>query len=171
MTIEKGNPANATEKKRPPRIPMSTARRRLEVPERPGWHRHWFKEDNVPAAIAAYYEHVKRGAVELNQQGMGSAIATDGNTDLGTNVSLIADKTESGTPVRAYLMEIPEELFTADQHQLESRNSQIMQAIFGDEAMTATQEGKVEELGAHAYRQKALFQRPTRKAKIGRQTR
>src|SRR6185369_6197340 len=86
---------------RPPRRSMSTARQRFQTPEIPGWHLHWFKEDNVPLAIDAYYEFVDRNEVSMNQLNVALEGKSTG-TDLGSRVSLIADKTESGTPVRAY---------------------------------------------------------------------
>lgn len=166
---DKINPANPVERKRPARIPMSVPRQRLQVPEMPGFHLHWFREDNVAHAKAAYYEHVNRGEIETNQLNPGNSVAADGNTDPGTLVSLVADKTESGTPVRAYLMKLPEELYQEDQRKIEELNARIMEAIFGDEAKVGDA-GQVENLGSNVYidKRKALFQRPTRKAKIGR---
>jgi len=151
---------------RPPRRSMSTARQRFSTPEIPGWHLHWFKEDNVPLAIDAYYEFVDRNEVNMNQLN----VALDGKstgTDLGSRVSLIADKTESGTPVRAYLMKIPEEYWLEDQKEIERRNSGIMQAIFGDEAKIDTGDG-LKPMGKEAYRETAIFNRPARKAVIRR---
>ncbi|MFM9500887.1 hypothetical protein ACKI1Q_45895, partial [Streptomyces galilaeus] len=62
------NPANEQKeaRQRPPRRSMIGMQRRLEVPEIPGWHLHWFKEENVPLALDAYYEHVDKGEVKVN---------------------------------------------------------------------------------------------------------
>lgn len=165
---ELSNPATSVETvmKRPPRRPMSTARQRFQTPEIPGWHCHWFKEDNVPLAIDAYYEFVDRVEVNMNQLNVSLGGASQG-TDLGTRVSLIADKTESGSPVRAYLMKIREEYWLEDQKEIENRNSSIMQAVFGDEAKVDTGDG-LKSIDATTYRDQALFNRPARKAVIRR---
>lgn len=159
----------ASRRNRPPRRPMSTARQRFQTPEIPGWHLHWFKEDNVPQAMEAYYEFVDRSEVNMNQLNVALG-GTSTGTDLGSRVSLIADKTESGTPVRAYLMKLPEEYWLEDQKEIEQRNSGIMQAIFGDEAKVDTGDG-LKPLGKESYRDTAIFNRPTRKAVIRRRSR
>jgi hypothetical protein len=175
MVDTKSNPANDREAElqrlRKQRRSLTNATRRLECPDMPGWHLHWFKEDNIPRAVAAAYEFVKRDEVAINQLGAGTAQVKDGNTDLGTNVSIIGDKFEDGSPCRLYLMKLREELFQDDQRELERRNSVIMQAIFGDEAMVG-QDGQVSGLAPNTYinQSKALFQRPTRKAKPVRRT-
>lgn len=165
---ELSNPAQAanTAIARPPRRPMSTARQRFQTPEIPGWHLHWFKEDNVPLALDAYYEFVDRNEVNMNQLNIALGGASTG-TDMGSRVSLIADKTESGSPVRAYLMKVKEEYWIEDQKVIQTRNSDIMQAIFGDEAKADTGEG-LKPLEKTAYRDQALFNRPVRKAVIRR---
>lgn len=155
--------------KRPPRRPMSTARQRFQTPEIPGYHSHWFKEDNVPLALEAYYEFVDRNEVNMNQLNVALGGISSG-TDLGSRVSLIADKTESGSPVRAYLMKIPLEYWNEDQKEIERRNSGIMQAIFGDEAAVDTGDG-LKPIGRESYRDTALFNRPARKAVIRRRGR
>lgn len=165
---ELSNPATGAAERvsRPPRRPMSTARQRFQTPEIPGWHLHWFKEDNVPQALDAYYEFVDRNEVNMNQLN----VALGGNssgTDLGSRVSLIADKTESGSPVRAYLMKLKEEYWLADRAEIDARNSSIMQAVFGDEAKADTGEG-LKALEKTSYRDQALFNRPARKAVIRR---
>lgn len=164
------NPATGTaERKRPPRRPMSTARQRLQTPDIPGWHLHWFKEDNVPLALDAYYEFVDRDEVNMNQLNVALGNTSSG-TDMGNRVSLIADKTESGSPARAYLMKIKEEYWLEDQKEIERVNSNIMQAIFGDEAKVDTGEG-LQPIGRESYRNTALFNRPARKAVIRRRGR
>ena len=174
-TNQKQNPANdpkvELQRKRPPRVPMSTARRRLEVADMPGWHLHWFKEDNVPAALQAYYEPVKRGEVALNQLGVANGIADDGNTDLGTNVSIVAGKNEDGSPVRLILMKIPEQYFREDQDDLRKRNGAIMEAIFGEEGAQVGEGGQIKDASSLTYVDQkrtslGLFNRPVRKAKI-----
>lgn len=168
QTTELSNPASsAAERKRPPRRPMSSARQRLQTVEIPGWHQHWFKEENVPLALEAYYEFVDKDEVHMNQLNVSLDGASKG-TDLGSRVSLIADKSESGSPVRAYLMKIREEYWQEDQKDLEARNMQIMSAIFGDEAKVGIG-GNIESRDALTYidrERTALYNRQTRKAVI-----
>jgi len=174
-TENKQNPANdpkvELQRQRPPRIPMSSQRRRLQVADMPGWHLHWFKEENIPDAMQAYYEFVHRGEVSLNQSGVANRSVEDGNTDLGTNVSIVAGKHEDGSPQRLVLMKIREEYFLEDQRDLMKRNAQILEAIFGDEAAEVGRSGEISARPDHTYVDQkrtslSLFNRPVRKAKI-----
>lgn len=165
---EMGNPAAdqvAVQTRRRARVPMSELRQRLQVPDIPGWRLYWFKDENVPAAVDAYYEFVKRDEISTNPIGIGSNAADSGNTDLGTNVSIIAGQNAAGQPVRLTLMKLKMEYFLEDQKALEQRNALIMQAIFGDEARTFDKEGNQRELSGKEYRKTALFNRPVRKVK------
>src|SRR5690348_4267277 len=68
------NPANAPEKRRrAPRVSMANQRQRLQVPDIAGYRLYWFKDENVPAAIDAYYEFVKRDEISLNPIGIGNS--------------------------------------------------------------------------------------------------
>jgi hypothetical protein len=171
--IKEINPANSA-KPRAPRVPMSTARRRLYAPEIPGYRLYWFHADNVQAAIGAYYEFVKPDEVHTNQLNVANPATQPGGTDLGSRVSLIADKHEDGQPARAYLMKIKVELFEEDQKEIAARNASIMQAIFGNEELGPLKVGEggaVSAADPFTYvdkRKTALFNRPVRKAKIGR---
>lgn len=169
QVLQMNNPAqdqSAVQRTRAPRVPMSEMRLRLQVPEVPGWRLYWFKDENVPAALDAYYEPVKRGEISLNPNGIG--VAGDGNTDMGTNVSIIAGQNAAGAPVRLNLMKLKMEYFLEDQKTLEQRNSVILQAIFGDEAKMLDKDGNLKDKDPQAYVKKALLNRPTRKAKIGK---
>ncbi|MFK5151294.1 hypothetical protein ACI4CU_28505, partial [Klebsiella pneumoniae] len=81
-------------------------------PEIPGWHLHWFKEENVPLALDAYYEHVDKGEVKVNQQNVALDSNSDGGTDLGSRISIVTNTSDK--PIRAYLMKIKEEYFQED---------------------------------------------------------
>lgn len=168
---EHSNPANAKGATRPPRIPMSAVNRRLEVKPIPGYYLYWFKEENVPAALQAYYEPVMRHEVTLNTNSPGITGDAGGNTDMGSGVSLIAGTNEGGAPVRLVLMKLPEEYHQEDMSNLEKRNVEIMQAIFGDEAQVGMG-GVRQERGELTYvdreRTKALFNRKIRKAVMRR---
>jgi hypothetical protein len=167
VQIEASNPATdhrdkEIERLRAQRVSMSNTKRKLEVAPLPGFYLYWFHESNVPDALAAGYQFVKRGEVTLNP--LAQSMSTEGS-DMGSNISLVADKMESGQPARAYLMKLYEELHQDDMKRLEERNALILQAIFGDEAMIGA-DGTIEAKGPTVYK-KALYNRPTRKAKIG----
>lgn len=168
QALELSNPATAVaEPRRRPRRSMSTPHQRLQTPEIPGWHLHWFKEDNVPLAIEAYYEFVDKDEVNMNQLNV-SLDSTSKGTDLGSRVSLIADKAESGSPVRAYLMKVKEEYWLEDQKAIEKKNMEVISAIFGDEAQVGIG-GAQQPREATTYidrERTALFNRQTRKAVI-----
>jgi hypothetical protein len=162
------NPAqdqSASQTRRPPRVPMSEIRQRLQVPEIPGWRLYWFKDENIPAAVDAYYEPVKRNEISTNPIGIGQSACDSGNTDLGTNVSIIAGQNAAGQPVRLNLMKLKMEYFQEDQKALERRNSMILEAIFGEEAKMFDKEGNLRDKDNLAYRKTALFNRPVRKVK------
>ncbi len=165
--VEMSNPAQdqkAVQRKRPPRVPMAEVRQRLQVPDIPGYRMYWFKDENVPAAVDAYYEHVKRDELSTNPIGIGTSINESGNTDLGTNVSIIAGQNAAGQPVRLNLMKLPLEYYQEDQQLIEQRNMSIMQAIFGDEAMMYDKAGNLKDSDPLTYRRTAIFNRPKRMA-------
>jgi hypothetical protein len=150
---------------------MSAVNRRLEVKSIPGYYLYWFKEENVPAALQAYYEPVMRHEVSLNANSPGITGGVGGNTDMGSGVSLIAGTSEGGQPVRLVLMKLPEEYHQEDMGRLEKRNVEIMQAIFGDEAqvgMGGVQQPRAELTYVDRERTKALFNRKIRKAVLRR---
>jgi hypothetical protein len=165
--VEMSNPAvdqKAVQRRRPARVPMSEVRQRLQVPEIPGYRMYWFKDENVPAAVDAYYEHVKRDELSTNPIGIGQSINESGNTDLGTNVSIIAGQNAAGQPVRLNLMKLPLEYYLEDQKLVEQRNLMVMQAIFGDEAAMFDKAGSLKDADPLTYRKTAIFNRPKRMA-------
>jgi hypothetical protein len=78
-------------------------------------------------------------------------------------VSIIAGSNAAGQPVRLNLMKLPLQYYREDQKKVELRNGNIMEAIFGDEAKMFDADGAITEMDSHAYRKKALFNRPARK--------
>jgi hypothetical protein len=167
QVLELNNPSvdQQAEQRRPARVPMSTQQLRLKVPDMPGYKLHWFREDNVPAAIDAYYEFVKRDEIRSNPIGIGTNAMDGGNTDLGTNVSLVAGQNAAGQPIRLILMKLKLEYAQEDERLLAQRNQVPMEAIFGDEAMMFSKDGKIIDKDPLAYRKTALFNRPVRKTK------
>lgn len=78
------------------RKPFGRMQQKLAYPDRPGFHRHWFNDipGRIVRAQEAGYDHVK--------------------DDEGKNVSRIVGTAESGGPLHAFLMEIPEEWWKED---------------------------------------------------------
>lgn len=145
------------------RIPLSMPRQKLQVPELPGYHLHFFLESNIPAAELAGYEFVgSQEAGEINQSTIGSAADVSGNTDMGSKVRLLAGKDENGHAEFYYLMKIEEEFFREDHRVLEERNAMILQAIFKKELILGSEQLSSDDK-AQRYVKTALFQRPVRK--------
>ena len=120
------NMPSATEKTR---IPMSVPVAHLAVQEIPGYHLHWFNgtPQRIQRALQGGYEFVDPSEAMLNNRVLGSDTVQDGNTDLGTRVSIVAgdDIGQDGQPVRLYLMKIKEEWWQADQKALVSEGSRL----------------------------------------------
>lgn len=167
VQVQASNPAEdretALKRIREQRVSMANAKRKLEVKDIPGFYLHWILERNIAEAQAAGYQFVKRGEVQLNPLSIADPFG-DGNTDPGSNISMVGDRMESGAPVRLYLMKLYQELHDEDQRELDKINAGKLQGIFGEEAIVGA-EGQLEAKGPTMYK-KALFQRPARKAKI-----
>jgi hypothetical protein len=151
--------------KRAPRVSMAAVRQRLQVPDIPGYRMYWFKDENIPAALDAYYEFVKRDEISTNSVNIGQSVQESGNTDMGTNVSIIAGQNAAGQPVRLNLMKLALEYYNEDQRLVEQRNLSIMEAIFGEEAKMFDSAGNMRNADPLTYRKTALFNRPKRQAK------
>lgn len=151
------------------RVPMSTPQRKLEVPEREGFHRYWFLESNAPRALQAGYEFVDSKEVILNQTGVGNDSIASGNMDLGSRVRIVGGTNQSGQAEFLILMEIREDWWKKDQRVIEERNAAIMSAIFkGERILDAPGDGQTQGDKDVRYvqaRVSPLFQRPTRKSK------
>lgn len=127
------NPANSVELPKGYR-PMSDGQLKLEVPERPGYHRHWFRGDagRIARARQAGYTHVQIGDVQVNNFDLGGDATKDGNSDLGSLVSITSGgTTEDGQPERMYLMECPDEIFEHAQSILAARVDSVAEALRG----------------------------------------
>lgn len=88
--------------------PMSVGQRRLEVPEREGWHRHWFRGNpaNIQKALQAGYRFVEKDEVKLNNFDLAGFGEGEG-ADLGTRVSQPSGDSDD----KLYLMECPQRLY------------------------------------------------------------
>lgn len=132
--VDANNPANDYPEGFKP-IPMSTGTLRLAVPERPGWHRHWFRgnPERLARARQAGYRMVQTHEVALNNFDLGGDAMTTGNSDLGSNVSVISgdDLDTTGQPGRLYLMECPLEYYEMGKKILDERNENVAEALRG----------------------------------------
>jgi hypothetical protein len=79
------------------RKPFGSHVQKLNYPERPGFHRHWFNDypGRIARALEAGYKHVQ-------------------DRD-GKNVARIVGVAEAGGGLNAYLMEIPLQFYLEDQ--------------------------------------------------------
>lgn len=157
------DPKGTVPKTRKKRIPMSVARRKLEVTQEiPGWHLHFFRDDKLAQALDAGYEYCSRREVSLNINNPGSLPHQDGNTALDSHVSLVGGKDDDGKPIGLTLMKIENEYFEEDQKLLEDQNINRMRDIFMNE-MIVGKDGRLSK-DATAYVKTAVFNRPIRKA-------
>lgn len=156
------------------RVPMSIPQIKLAVRDIPGYRLYWFKEENIERAIQAGYENVKRTEVFLHRNNVAGSPGVSGNTDLGTNVSLVMGTFENGHTQRLILMKIRLDWYKDDQLKSIQKQAAIIEGIFeGQQVFTG--EGKVGDLGEFSYvdqsRTKApppIFNRKPLKVKIGR---
>lgn len=131
------NPANIKKKFNLPENfqPMSAGIPKLDVPEREGYVRRWFRSDpgRIARAVRAGYTFVDSNDVTLNNFDLGGDAKTSGNTDMGTRVSVISgDEADStGQPARLYLLECPEEIYEYSRGLIEDRNESIAEALRG----------------------------------------
>jgi hypothetical protein len=158
------NPANAPAPTARKRIPMSTPQRKLEVTEIPGYHLHWFRDDNIPRAVQAGYEFVDAKEVHVNQVNVGSSKDITGNADMGSRVRVVGGVAESGGAEHLTLMKLREEYWREDRRAIDERNASVMSAIFQDEQILGSEKLSADDR-SQRYVGTALFQRPTRKSK------
>ena len=137
MALEKLNPGSsaqpvAAERKR---IPMSVPVQRLEVPDIPGYHLHWFLStpERLQRAIDGGYEFTEEREVKINNVSLGGDSAISGSTDMGSRVSVVSGQEvgKDGQPTRLVLMKIKQEWWDEDQIAVEARNTKVRDALLG----------------------------------------
>ena len=135
MAIEKINPATPAGKAERKRIPMSVPVQRLEAPDMPGWHLHWFlgTPERLQRALDGGYEFVDEREIKINNVSLGGDSMKSGNTDMGSRVSIVSGQEvgKDGQPVRLILMKIKQEWWEEDQKLVEQRNEQVAAALRG----------------------------------------
>ncbi len=132
---EKASPANKKLELPKGYRPLSTGQLRLEVPDKDGWHRHWFRgtSERLARAQQAGYRFVDPDDVDVNNFDIAGDSKSGGSTDLGSRVSVISgdDAGPVGQAGRMYLMECPEELYEYAQSILKERSEGIAEALRG----------------------------------------
>lgn len=135
MSIDKVSPANgaarASDRKR---IPMSTPQQKLSVPEIPGYYLYWMKgtPERLGRALQGGYEFVDASETTLTNLTLGGDAVKEGNSDLGTRVSVLAGGDEMGTdgqPIRLYLMKIKEEWHQEDLLAQQAQSESLRRAL------------------------------------------
>lgn len=155
MTVDvKANPANVASKgvSEFPEgyVPMGAPTQKLEVPERPGYHRRWIRGDagRIQKALRAGYRFVDPTAVNLNNFDLGGDAKNSGNTDLGdSRVSVISgDKTDAtGQPGRLYLMECEDRFYEHSRKILRETHEDIADALKGGTTDGGNEEREVDK--------------------------
>ncbi len=127
------NPAADISITRETRIPLGGGRQKLAVPQRPGYHRHWFinRPERIAQALQAGYAFAKKGDVAVPNHSLAGDRTKTLGTDLGSQVSVIAGGEESfgGQPARLVLMEIPDEWRNDDIKAREAQNDRLVAAL------------------------------------------
>lgn len=115
------------------RIPLSVPERKLEVPNIPGFYLRWFRgtPQRLAQAERAGFEYVHPDEVQLNNVSLGGDAKKDGNTDMGSRVSVIegSEVTPDGQAARMYLMKQRMEHYLEDKDVIQERNDQTVDSL------------------------------------------
>ena len=133
--MAKANPATPPQKSVAARIPLSLPTLKLAVPEIPGYVCRWFRGTGgrLQQALAGGYVYVEKGEVQLVHGSPANDYASDGNSDMGTRVSISAGAESDGDQgLRLYLMKIKQELWDEDQQGVDARHEAIAAQLRGD---------------------------------------
>ncbi len=112
--------------------PMSSGVLRLKVPERDGYHRHWFRgtPDRIAQALQAGYTFVEASEVNLNNFDLAGHSSVSGNNSLGSHVEVVSgDLNQNNEAGKLFLMECPLPYFEASQKVVEERNAAVANSI------------------------------------------
>ncbi len=135
MAIEKLNPGTKVGTSERKRIPMSVPVQKLEAPDIPGYHLHWFNgtPERLQRALDGGYEFVDEREVKPKNVSLGSDSTASGNTDMGSRVSVVSGTEigRDGQPLRLVLMKIKQEWYEEDQKLIDQRNEQVAASIRG----------------------------------------
>ncbi len=135
--IEKTEPEKVVEKKlgRKERIPFGTARQKLSVAGKEGKVRRWVNDIGGRCQLAENggYEFVTDDGLKIGDTDIGS-----GNQSLDSRVSRIVGTQADGSPLTAFLMEIDEEFYKADQDEKQKKLD-----LIDDQILHGNIEGRV----------------------------
>ena len=112
------------------RIPMSVPRPKLSTPDLAGHHAHWVNDypGRVLQAQDAGYLFVDKAEAAITSGDLaGGSIGV--GSDMGSRVSQVVGKNEDGSPLRAYLMKIPNQYYEEDQRDSQARVDNIHSAM------------------------------------------
>jgi hypothetical protein len=113
------------------RIPMSTPRPKLAIPELPGFYCYWMNDyaGRIQQAQQSGYDFVSSEEIDINPTSISGDVETSGNSDLGTRVSVVVGEAPNGGPLRAYLMKLPSEFHNDDVRELQKQNERLDKVI------------------------------------------
>ena len=116
-TADAGPEPSAAPVKRRRRASVGGHALKLSAPSRTGHERRWFNDDGnrIAAAEELGYDFVHDPDAQ--------------STDVGSRISRLVGTKANGEPLRAYLMETPDELFAEGVAEKEALNRQIDEAI------------------------------------------
>lgn len=130
--MARSNPANvpAVRVTDENRIPMGAPQLQLELPEIPGYKTHWFADRGrrISQALAAGWEYITPEEVQLNGASLAGSPG-DGNTDMGSRVSLHGGVDDRGDSERIYAMKIKQEWYDQDMAAREAVSERIVQTL------------------------------------------
>lgn len=129
------------------RVPLGVPRSKLSVPQRTGYKRRWINDDGkgrLQAALEGGYTHVDDPNLRVGEDGL--ADRPD------SRVSRIVGRGEGGKPLRAFLMEIPSEMYHEDQKAKQSSLDQVDRAIRKGRLVADGQEHRYVPDGGRAIR-------------------
>jgi hypothetical protein len=139
------------------RVSMNVPTRKLETPELPGYHLHWFLRTNIPPAIRAGYEYVEVKELPTMDKSIGGRPPGTNTEDLGgAQITHIAGLDEHGKTVELVLMKIRLEWYFDDQKQIAARNRSVLQMIF-KRKMAIRAEGESERDYSLRYTREAVI--------------
>lgn len=134
---ERNNPASSPATifgvTRESRVSMNVPQRKLETPDLPGYHLHWFLRNNVPRAVRAGYEYVSIKELPTMDRSIGGRGSNTNTEELGggDQITHLDGRDEHGNLVDLVLMKIRLEWYFDDQRKIAERNLSVLQQVFG----------------------------------------
>lgn len=121
--------AQSTERRRSPnkRVPLGVPRQKMTTPSKPGYVRRWINDHNnrIQRAQQAGWEFVTDPNLHVGEN------VESGDRSDGSMKRMPVGTQEGGSPLYAYLMEIPREYYDEDQQAKQQKVDEIDAAIKG----------------------------------------